>query len=231
MLLPADFQGISHRHYGMKCCPNRRHSNWQGRSWTCIPWQLRLKAGGHPNTWGLVEVGISHSPCFCRPSCLTLLLQSLRSHRILTCRRARRLWCICRHVSLAFDFLDSNYLPRGPNLGFNTSTFDFVLYSVERQLRTEEMEHLSFKVLGDERFKVQKIKMSLVFDFPTNCGRKGGQLFWDGFWKIWYWERVCRVTRKYLVQLDFEVKYCLRNLLYPRHYSLDLLKLHPLPIS
>jgi hypothetical protein len=81
-------------------------------------------------------------------------------------------------------------------LRLDASTLDLILHPVKWQLGTKELEDLAFKILWYEGFKIEKIKMGLIFDLPTNCGWKRGQLFGDGFWEIWYWKEICRMSRE-----------------------------------
>jgi hypothetical protein len=93
--------------------------------------------------------------------------------------------------SFQFDLLDPKCLPRCPNLRLDASTLDLILHPVKWQLGTKELEDLAFKILWYEGFKIEQIEMGLIFDLPTNCGWKRGQLFGDGFWEIWYWKEIC----------------------------------------
>jgi hypothetical protein len=81
-------------------------------------------------------------------------------------------------------------------LRLDTSTLDLILHPVKWQLGTKELEDLEFKILWYKGFKIEKIKMGLIFDLPANCGWKRGQLFGDGFGKIWYWKDICRMSRE-----------------------------------
>jgi len=54
-------------------------------------------------------------------------------------------------------------------MSIDATSFDIVLYSVERKFCTQELEYLSLKISWYIRFEIEQIKISLIFNLFADC--------------------------------------------------------------